>query len=101
VVGAAILLIAGFAPFTLLRLTPVIEAGAIAHLEGLSRRPWRAAGRAATTVATGPAHPVAGLVLSARSGGAAPPAANPVVPQPIGTRRADFPAEPPAGGSSG
>ncbi len=101
VVGAAILLIAGFAPFSLLRLTPVIEAGAIAHLEGLSRRPWRAAGRVATTVATGPAHPVAGLVLSARSGAAAPPAATAVVPQPIGTRRADFPAEPPAGGSSG
>ena len=60
VIGAAILLIAGFAPFCLLRLAPIVEAGAIAHLEGLARRPLRAAGRAATTVAAGPAHPVVG-----------------------------------------
>jgi type IV secretion system protein TrbL len=37
--GAAMLLLAGFAPFTLLRLVPVVEAGAIGHLEGMSRRP--------------------------------------------------------------
>ena len=67
VIGAAILLIAGFAPFCLLRLAPIVEAGAIAHLEGMSRRPLRAAGRAATTVAAGPAHPVVGLVLSSKS----------------------------------
>lgn len=41
--GAAILLLAGFAPFALLRMVPIVEAGAIGHLEGLSRRPLRAA----------------------------------------------------------
>lgn len=40
--GAAILFLAAFAPFVLLRMVPVVEAGAIAHLEGLSRRPARA-----------------------------------------------------------
>ncbi len=46
VAGGAILLIAGFAPFTLLRLAPIVESAAIAHLEGMSRRPFRAASRA-------------------------------------------------------
>ena len=81
VVGSAILLIAGFAPFCLLRLAPIVEAGAIVHLEGLARRPLRAVGRAATTVAAGPAHPVAGLVLAARAGSARPPAAAAVTAQ--------------------
>jgi hypothetical protein len=40
--GAALLLLAGFAPFVLLRLVPVVEAGVIAHLEGTSRRPVEA-----------------------------------------------------------
>lgn len=63
--GAAILLIAAFAPFTLFRLAPVVEASAIAHLEGMSRRPVRAAARAATTVATAQTHPVTQMVMSA------------------------------------
>lgn len=37
--GAAMLLLAGFAPFALLRLVPIVEAGVIGHLEGVSRRP--------------------------------------------------------------
>jgi hypothetical protein len=37
--GGALLLLAGFAPFVLLRLTPVVEAAAIGHLEGIERRP--------------------------------------------------------------
>lgn len=41
--GAAVLLLAGFAPFTLLRMVPIIEAQAIGHMEGLSHRPLRAA----------------------------------------------------------
>ena len=94
VIGAAILLLAGFAPFCLLRLAPIVEAGAIAHLEGMSRRPLRFAGRAATTVATGPSHPVAGLLLSAKSGAAQPPQAEPVVPQRIGERSTDYAPEP-------
>jgi hypothetical protein len=48
--GAALLLLAAFAPFALLRLIPVAEAGLIGHLEGLSRRPLRIA----TATATGP-----------------------------------------------
>ena len=94
VIGAAILLLAGFAPFCLLRLAPIVEAGAIAHLEGMSRRPLRFAGRAATTVAAGPSHPVAGLLLSAKSGAAQPPQAEPVVPQRIGERSTDYAPEP-------
>jgi hypothetical protein len=41
--GMALLLLAALAPFALLRLVPVVEAGAIAHLEGLARRPAYAA----------------------------------------------------------
>ncbi len=37
--GLALLLLASVAPFALLRLLPMIEAGAIAHLEGQARRP--------------------------------------------------------------
>ena len=101
VIGSAILLIAAFAPFCLLRLAPVVEAGAIAHLEGLSRRPWRVAGRVASTAAAGPLHPVVGLLMSAGSDAANPPAAASVLPQPIAARRADYPTEPPAGASGG
>jgi hypothetical protein len=36
--GAALLLLAAFSPFTLLRLVPAVEAGAMMHLEGVSRR---------------------------------------------------------------
>ncbi len=36
--GAALLLLAAFSPFTLLRLVPAVEAGAVMHLEGVSRR---------------------------------------------------------------
>lgn len=42
VTGIALLLLAAFAPFAVLRLVPVIEAGAIGHLEHVSRRPARA-----------------------------------------------------------
>lgn len=40
--GVALLAMAAFAPFALLKLVPVIEAGAVAHLEGLGRRSLRA-----------------------------------------------------------
>jgi hypothetical protein len=36
--GAALLLLAAFSPYTLLRLVPLAEAGAISHLEGLRHR---------------------------------------------------------------
>ena len=40
--GVALLAIGAFAPFALLKLVPVIEAGAVGHLEGLGRRPLQA-----------------------------------------------------------
>lgn len=40
--GIALLLLAALAPFSLLRLIPIVESGAAAHLEGLSRRGLRA-----------------------------------------------------------
>ena len=43
--GVSLLAVAAFAPFALLKLVPVIEAGAVAHLEGLGRRPVQAAER--------------------------------------------------------
>ncbi|MGH9114276.1 MAG: hypothetical protein ACRDWW_00445, partial [Acidimicrobiales bacterium] len=65
--AGAILLLAGFAPFTLMRLAPVVETAAIGHLEGMSRRPFRAvAGAASMAVSTGV--PVAGLLMSAKGG---------------------------------
>jgi len=42
--GAALLLLAGFSPFTLLRLIPMIEAGAVGHLEGTRHRVQQAFG---------------------------------------------------------
>jgi TrbL/VirB6 plasmid conjugal transfer protein len=62
--GAALLLLAGFAPFALLRLVPIVEAGVIGHLEGTSRRPAMAAG-----VTSGQL--VRRMVQSAGTGGAA------------------------------
>jgi len=39
--GVALILLATMAPFALLRMMPMIEAGAVGHLEGLSRRGMR------------------------------------------------------------
>ena len=44
--GAALLLLAGIAPFALLRMVPIVEAGAVAHLEGTGRRMTSAPGHA-------------------------------------------------------
>jgi hypothetical protein len=49
--GATLLLLAACAPFALLRLIPLAEAGVIGHLEGMERRPVAVASRAATAVA--------------------------------------------------
>jgi type IV secretion system protein TrbL len=57
--GAALLLLAAFAPFVLLRLVPLVEAGVIAHLEGIERRPV-AAGRSAASHAVSLAMGAAG-----------------------------------------
>lgn len=105
VAGGAILLLAAFAPFAILRLAPIVEVAAIAHLEGMSRRPIRALARTASSAA-GP-HPVVGLLLSARSGSEPPAPPAPVAALPIPERQADFPtgapgdpAPPAAAGSS-
>jgi len=42
--GAAMLLLAAFAPWALFRLLPFLEAGAVGHLEGLSHRARQHAG---------------------------------------------------------
>jgi hypothetical protein len=47
--GAALMVMAAFAPFVLLRLVPIAEAGVIGHLEGVERRPVAAARRAASS----------------------------------------------------
>jgi hypothetical protein len=43
--AVALLGVAAFAPFALLKLVPAVEAGAVAHLEGLGRRPVQAVER--------------------------------------------------------
>jgi hypothetical protein len=89
--ASAILLIAGFAPFTLLRLAPVVEAAAIAHLEGVSRRPFRAASRAASFVAAPAQNPAARLLLSRMGPATAPAGPSPVFAAPLPQARADYP----------
>jgi hypothetical protein len=49
--GVALLAIAAFAPFALLKLVPAVEAGAVAHLEGLGQRPVRAGQRLGAEIA--------------------------------------------------
>jgi len=68
--GGAILLMAGFAPFLLLRLVPVAEAGAIAHLEGASRRAVRAATGTVSRAASAPYHPAIAALRAGQDGGA-------------------------------
>jgi len=108
--GAGVLLMAAFAPFALLRLAPIVEASAIAHLEGMSRRPVRATARAATAAAGAPTHPITQLVMSARSrasggegdaGGLEPTL---VAAQPLTFRAPDYPVpddQVPDGGTPG
>lgn len=49
--GATLLLLAACAPFALLRLVPLAEAGMISHLERMERRPLAAATRTTTAAA--------------------------------------------------
>ena len=49
--GAALLLLAGLAPWSLFRLLPFLEAGAVGHLEGLSQRARHAGAAPATGLA--------------------------------------------------
>jgi hypothetical protein len=49
--GGALLLLAAFTPFTLLRLVPAVEAGAVHQLEGMRHRARQALGSAPRTAA--------------------------------------------------
>ncbi len=82
--GAALLLLAALAPWSLFRLLPFLEAGAVGHLEGLSQRTRHLATapvtglanvalRAATvgSLATGPVG-VVGVAAAGRAGGSPP-----------------------------
>jgi hypothetical protein len=74
VTSTAILLLAAFAPFALLRLVPLVEAAATAHLEGMSRRPARAmmsAGSSAVSLGGQAAGVLGGLGTGADGGMAA------------------------------
>jgi hypothetical protein len=64
--GVAILLMAAFAPMALLKLVPLVEVSAIAHLEGLSRRPFQAAERGMHRV-MGAVTPPASAAVAARA----------------------------------
>lgn len=88
--GVGILLLASFAPFALMKLAPIVEVAAIAHLEGMSRRPFQAASRVASTAAA-PGSAVRTLLASRSSQKESTRAATPVSPQPLATRKADYP----------
>lgn len=51
--GVALLAVASFAPFALLRLVPIVEAGAVTQLDGLGRRSIAAAQRLAPLAGDG------------------------------------------------
>jgi hypothetical protein len=59
--GGALLLLAGFAPFAVLRLVPVVEASVVGHLEGSARRP--------VTAGVGSTQMVHRLIQGAAAGG--------------------------------
>jgi hypothetical protein len=77
--GGALLLLAAFTPFTLLRLVPAVEAGAVHQLEGARQRVQQAAGsapRSAANVALRRAREsafVTGPPGTGRDGGYEPP----------------------------
>jgi hypothetical protein len=61
--GGAMFLLAAFAPFTLLRFAPIIEASAIAHMEGVGRRPLHAADNLRSrAMAAGPDSAIGALI---------------------------------------
>lgn len=91
--GAGILLMASFAPFALMKLAPIVEVAAIAHLEGMSHRPFRAASRVSAAVAS-PSHPVVRTLISAGSGSSAPSGPAQVIAQPLAERTPDYPTDP-------
>ncbi len=78
--GVALLGVAAFAPFALLKLVPAVEAGAVAHLEGLGQRPVRAGKRLGTEIAgleIGGAGDLGGLAAIGAKGTGSPGAGGP------------------------
>ncbi|HEX3542760.1 MAG TPA: hypothetical protein VHT75_20190 [Acidimicrobiales bacterium] len=78
--GATLLLLAACAPFALLRLVPLAEAGVIAHFERMERRPMAAASHASQTAvrtAMGAIDLAASGQALAQNGAAAPSKAMP------------------------
>ena len=70
--GVALLAVAAFAPFALLKLIPAVEAGAVAHLEGLGQRSAHAGQRLGAEIASleiGGAGGVGGLAGLGSKGG--------------------------------
>ncbi len=97
--AAVVVLIAAFAPFSLLRLVPLVEVAAIAHLEGMSRRPIHA-GSAVASTAAGGARSAMGLLSGGSGRGDA--STDGVGPVGIASRAGDFAigGTPSGGGSS-
>lgn len=50
--GAALLILATLSPYALLKIIPAVEAGAVSHLEGLSRRAARTTSSVTTSAAS-------------------------------------------------
>jgi hypothetical protein len=64
--GGALLVIATFVPFAILRLIPAVEAGAVGHLEGLRQRGTATVARPARTAASFALHEGLGALGDAR-----------------------------------
>jgi hypothetical protein len=64
--GGALLVIAVFTPFAILRLIPAVEAGAVGHLEGLRQRGTAAVTRPARSAASFALHEGLGALGDAR-----------------------------------
>jgi hypothetical protein len=92
--GAAILLLAGFAPFALFRLAPVVEASAIGHLEGMSHRAGRMPGRTVAAVAAAPEAAVVQTAMrmreASRGGGDPASVTRSIIPERLPEAPADY-----------
>jgi hypothetical protein len=64
--GGALLLMATFVPFAILRMIPAVEAGAVAHLDGLRERGTAAMTRVPRTAASHALHEGLGLLGDSR-----------------------------------
>jgi hypothetical protein len=70
--GGALLLMATFVPFAILRMIPAVEAGAVAHLDGLRERGAAAMTRLPRTAANHALHEGLGMVGDSKLMGSTP-----------------------------